>query len=894
MSKSNILKSIALAAGLTAASLAHAAPNGDIYEIRPCTAEGVSCDPYATIASPLTSGETVYFNVRLVQRSAAATSIWRLEPQGVLDKEIALALSPMQIGIYVSGQRTFADLVEDRTDTATGFTDLIFAYRTKPGDYALPIVLATTDNEGELHPASDTDQVVGGVAAYQYHLNPARALKWKIVNDDGDTCNLWFRDAPPKPMTPPDGERIKDFSLAKCGFYVKTVDFDSAWESTEEGAELWRSVHEKSSVTVGKTPSLEATAAVEDAIKLYVWSDDESAVKIKGGTKRALQMSADPADTQQFTVGEITIAGGQASANFQIEGVSETGGAAGDGLAHLVLSPWGNYTYSDELSTRNTDYLTVPVKCIAPLPVSIVIERDDASVIAPTAADEAYLTAVTRLAVYATQAPTNDVTVTVVPSFQVDPGKADWGKYLRFSTVDNSVESLPAAAIPTVVLEKDKEEKKYIYVYALRSEKAYTIGMGKQIQFTLNVDAAEMEAAGIKSLGDPTGIYVDANAPLITFPTAETILEPAAAGQDYPLDIQINDTYADMSDTETGYTVALTFNGANQSQDTTFIPAGENFALVGKDDDTVKPTLHIPATLKGGEYTVTVKVTSPIRKLTSALTTLKLTVTPAKSSTAETTDAETDYVEGQSVHYRVTMSDAPGEVVYAFLVNYDDAPEGTFGGAGAKAIIREADMAAPIATSKGVRINADGTTATGNFVLQDGASEASGGSTYQFGVVFCTAQVWDPEKKVPGYPTTDGITITVYNKEPLFVTSGGESAFVNGIPIANGETLENEYPKGQTQKIAPNIDDVDFDLKHGFKYKYTISRAGKQVKTATVGHANTADWAPDADETIADGTSINKSFIEYNFPIVASTRSRSSCRTRTCATRARTSTPPTC
>lgn len=858
MIKSKILKLITLAAGLTAGSFAHAAADGDIFEIRPCTAVGLACDPYATIDTPLTSGETVYFNMRLVQHTQFASSVWRLQPQGFLDKEIAAALSPMQIAVYVSGTLRWADLVEDKTDASTGFTDLIFAYKTRPGDYALPIVLATQDSAGELHPATDTDQ---GLA---YYLNPARAAKWAIVNDDGDTCNLWFRDAPPKPMTSPDGTRIKDFSLAKCGFFVKTIDFDANWESDDDTDPLWRSVHEKSTQTVGKTPSLVATAPVEDAVKLYVWSTDESAVKIKGGVKRTLKTRANPVETVQVTVGEITLAGGQASANFQIEGVSETGGAAGDGKAELVLSPWGDYTYSDETGDRIVDYLTVPVKCIEPLPVSILIERDDASVIAPTAADDAYLTAVTRLTVYATQAPTNDVTVTVQPSFQVDATKTNWEDYLRFSTVNDSVESLPAATVPVVTLEKGKTEKKYIYVYALRAEKAYTIGTGKQIQFTPVVSQADMDNAGIKTLGDPTGIYVDANAPVITSPTAETILT-ATAGTELKLPIAINDTFADMSDTATGYTVSLSFNGSEQAQATTFVPNGEGNTLVGKDDENVQPKITIPATVKGGEYTVTVKVTSPIRKLTSAVTSFKITVTPAKSSKVETTDAETDYVEGDIAHYKVTMSDAPGEVVYAFLVNYDDAPDGTFGGTGAKAIIRQNQADAKVTTSKGVRINADGTTATGSFTLQDGVSAVDGGSTYQFGVVFCTTQVYDPDKKVPGFPTTDGITITVYNKEPVF--DANEPVFVQGIAVGNGGTLENEYPKGQELKIVPNISDVDFDLKHGFKYKYTISRNGKQVKVATVGHEDTTEWQPGADTTIADGTSINKSFITYDFPI---------------------------
>ncbi|MGN0854053.1 MAG: LamG domain-containing protein [Kiritimatiellia bacterium] len=862
MIKSKILKFVLLVAGFAAGISAYAATDGDIYEIRPCTAVGGQHDPYATIASPLTSGETVYFNVRLMQRTVT-DSVWRLETTSpVYDKEVALALQPLQIGIYVSGELRYADLVEDVTREDDGFTDLIFAYTTRPGDYALPIVLAVNDASNAVQPATDTD------TGFSYHLNPARTGKWQIVNDAGQTANLWFLDTPVKPVSPPEGgTRRRDYSLEKCGFYVQTVDFDDDWE-VEEGAddELWRSVHEKSSITIGQTPSLVVTAPVTNAVTLYVWSTDESAVKIKGGTKRTLTIGSNPTTTAEVIMGEITIAGGQQSANFQIEGVSQTGGAASDGRAELVLSSWTNYNYSASTGARLTDYITVPVQCIEPLPATISIARDDATVYAPTMVDEAYLTAVTRLSLYPTQAPTNDITVTVQPVFQADSGKTDWGNYVRFST-DDSLETLPEGIVPpTVTFLKGSTERKYLYVYALRSERAYTLGTGHQLQFKVEADADAMAAAGITALGS-TGLYIDANKPLITSPTAETTLS-ATAGEDLELEIAINDTYADMDDEDTGYTVEVTFNGQKQTQATTFVPQGDGYTLVGKDDQTVLPKITIPATLASGDYSVSVKVTSPIRKLTSESTTFTVTVSAARSSMVELTNESNTFIEGDPDNmpqYQVTLSEAPGEVIYAFLVNYDDAPDGTFGGTGAKSIIRENAMSSAIPNSLGLRINASVKSVTGSFTLQDGASAQAGGSIYNFGVVFCRKAAWDPAEQVSGFPCTSMITLAVYNKEPTFDVN--EPGFVNGFPVENGGTLGNEYPKGQIQEIQPNIADVDYDLKHGFKWKYTISRGGKQVTAGTIGHENTTEWEPDADTTIADGKDINTSVLEYNFPV---------------------------
>ena len=861
MRMTKLLKAAAVAAGIAfGATAGYGAADGDIYEIRPCTAEGAERTAWATKDSPLPAGSDAYFLIRLQKRDATK-SVWYIDYDGVGSKEIYEALYPMQIGVYISGKLEYATLTDIKQCAAnSNYTDLIFKYHVEVGDFALPAIVAV-DSSGSPAPANNTD------SAGAYYLNPNRygSDNWVIRNSDGDDCNFWIGPSRPGLGVKPSSSPMWDYDLSQCGIYVQTVGFDSDWETpaTETEAGIWRTVHQDSKIAVGPV-RLEATSAISDTVTMHVWSDNEAAVKIAGGRPVHMQVGyEDDGITpryQDFQVADVTITGGQVYGNFSIFGVAE------NGEANLVLSAWDHYRFPDGLA-RADDYLTVPVKCIEPMPVSIVVERDDATVIAPTAVDEAYLTAVTRLTVYATQAPTNDVHVTIQPSFQADAGKTNWGDYLRFSTSNDSVETLPPANAPTVVLEKGRTEKKYIYVYALRAEKSFTIGTGRQVQFTPVVSQAEMDAAGIKSLGDPTGIYIDANAPLITSPTSETILPPAAAGQDYEFDIAVNDTYADMRDTLTGYTVSVSFNGTEQSQGTTFIPDGEGYTLVGKDDDTVKPTIKIPATLKGGDYTVSIKVTSPIRKLASAVTSFKLTVTPAKSSKVETLDEETDYIEGSIAKYRVTMSDAPGQTVYAFLVNYDDAPDGTFGGSGAKAIIRESDLGTKVTTSKGIRINADGTRADGSFTLQDGVSEVDGGSTYQFGVVFCTTQVYDPEKRVAGYPTTDDITITVYNKEPVFDNSANEPAYVNGIAVADGTQLENEYPKGQVLKIAPNIDDVDFDLKHGFKYKYTISRNGKQVKVGTIGHADTAEWEPGADETIPDGTDINKSFIQYNFPV---------------------------
>ena len=208
------------------------------------------------------------------------------------------ALYPLQIGIYVSGQLRYATLIDASSNAASGFTDLVFEYKTRAGDFALPVVLAAVSSSGDSVPASDSDE------SLSYLLN--RTDKWSLGNDAGQNCNLWFW-TPEFPVTPPDGTRSQDYSLSQSGIYVQTVDFDGEWEVAKgEPGQLWRSVHQNSTITVGATPKLEAIAAPDDAVTLHVWSTDDSAVRIKGGHVEKIVVGYDVGDTVSIVDGPLT------------------------------------------------------------------------------------------------------------------------------------------------------------------------------------------------------------------------------------------------------------------------------------------------------------------------------------------------------------------------------------------------------------------------------------------------------------------------------------------------------------------------------------------------------------------------------------------------------------
>ena len=831
MKTNKLLGGIALAATLATGMTAFGA-GGDIFEIRPCAADGTATDAYSTLESPMSVGEWAYFNVRLIQRTAGDdNTVWRLVHVGATSEIVDDALYPLQIGIYVSGRLTYATLKECKADTANGFTDLIFAYQTKVGDFATPILLAT-----ETGPASDAD-----TADLAYKLN--RTDKWRVRNANGDDAKMWFW-TPNRPASSPDGGGRKlDYSLSQCGFFVRSIDFASNWETPKTDAlPLWRSVHQNSTQTIGTPVALDASAAVEEAITLYVWSDDESAVKIKNGTPMNLVTGYDSGNNpiiKQTQVAEVVFERGRVTSGFSIEGVAE------NGTANLVLSAWPNYNYSAATGVRITDYITVPVKCIEPLPASVVVESDTLTAVA----DGDYLVSKARLSVYLTQAVSVPVTVTVTPAFE-DGHTEPWGNYVRFSPTQDTVQTLPGGStLPTVTIPAGSTAKYPLYVYTLRGD-AHTIGDGHQVQFNPTISAEDSAASGIDMASMVSGaMWISSAKPVITSPTTSGTYE-VTSGEDLEINVAVDDTYADVTDTTTGYTVQIK-TGPSAS----WVELTEKFAASGEDGALVGLTSGKPPTMTyngSGDYVSQVRVKAPISGKTSEIAYFNVHVAAARTTTCETTDDKDDtYEEGDTVRFKVSLS-APNDTpttVYAFLLALDDVDLGMFGGN--PCILTNDAVAAPATTGRPISVN--GTSATGNFTVLDGSED---GQNYTFSVVLCTKKNYDPAYKLSGYPTTEMINIMVYNKAPTINT-----VYVNGFESeTDGYTFQNQYPKGQNITIKTDIDDAAYDLTHGFQYKWTAIRNGSPRENKTVGHK------ADSDTLVAEGTSINDASFTYNFP----------------------------
>ena len=859
MKKKLTTLALTAALGLFAGPFAKAA-DGDIYDIVPCTEYGVDRGAWTIPDDPFGSGVDVYFKIRLVAREfngAAPVSLWRLDYDGLISPSVVSNLYPMQIGIYVSGRQTFAKL---DTVLAEGnyTTALIFKYTTKPGDFAMPIRLATAAG-----PAGDA------IGNGEYVFNPATSY-WKMSRYDSSNnsisdCNWTFTSDNTRigrAITDIGRSPVTDYSLQDCGIYVKTVDFSNDWED----AAYWRSIHENSTITGGGiSPRLAITAPSDEKRSFYVWSSDESKIKVKASgsvTVSPVTMQIDSSGTMDtFQVAKVSFEGGSGDpVPFLVEAQPNSSGDT----ANLILSAYDHFNYSASSTDQLIDYITVPVKCIEALPASVIIESADKSI----TADNDYMTAKTSLAVYLSQAVETNVTITIKTTFEDDATKTDWGNYVRFSTSANTVQTLPVDNEVTITIPAGSTEKRIVYIYALRGD-SHTTGDGHQVKFTPYVDPAVMAAAGIQDL-TAAGLWISAAKPVITTPDSTSTYE-VTAGEELEINVAVEDTYADMTDTATGYQVKIK-TGSTASWTT--LP--ERFKVTGEEGELIGLTSGNPPTIEypsAGTQTSQIQVIAPISGKKSEIVTFTVNVAAAKTTSAMSLDPDPDnYIEGDVVKFRIALSSQndTGAPIYAFLVCNEDVDLSMFGGTAAKAILRDRTTAAP--GSIGRQIGEVGSYADSSFTVLDGLSSDDGGQNYTFSVVLCRTKEYDPAQRLEGYATTEMLNITVYNKEPTFNT-----VYLNGFDAdGDGYTFPNQYPKGQDQTIQPDVNDVSYDLRHGFSYKWTASRDGQAVANGTVSHDTTGTVTDTTTTTnaaktvfttlVPDGMNINECPFVYNFP----------------------------
>lgn len=833
MIKSKLLKVITLATGLMTAGASFGIANGDIFEIRPCDQRGNSVSYNVDITNPMTSGEDIYFKVRLIRRVRGADdSIWRVKPNiaGMTSSGIDILSDEYKlgIGIYVSGQERYAvlDSWEEGVgeDDNTGlFTDLIFKYTTRAGDVAFPIVLATENG-----PATDGSVDYSGSDEPSYLIR--NLSNWEITNGDyGNRCNFWFwsRSAMSESdratwggvESPDGGDPVQDYSLAKCNFYVQTIGFDETWE-VEGASGIWRSVHAGSTITGGGlTPKLTAKAPPEKKIELYVWSTDESVVRVKSNETVELDMDATGTNKKTTYIGKVVFSGGQITpVDFQIEGVA---GGSGQ-TCKLVMSPWKNYNYSKATSTRITDYIEVPVKCLDPLPPTVTVETDRTIAYA----NGNYMVYGAVMSVYLSEAYDKDMVVKITPTID-GVAAEDIGKYIRFSETQTEVTALPDYEIPTVTIPAGSTAKKQVYIFCLRGD-SFTTGTSR-IVFKPSVDDADAQAF-LKNYKD-AGMELVAENPVITVPV-EAATIAGICGDDMEFTVAISDTYADMSDSTVGYKIFYRYRQTDKFEPLDGVyyvgEGNELFRLTddgagGFNESNERPILNYP--VSGEQIQSQFYVVSPVSGKKSETRNVFADIKEARTSSLESYDAltgdeKTVYNEGEEANFKITLSEKndTGDTIYAFLKPSSNVTTDMFKATGSYAPVIGMENPVGIPISKN---NIE--SALGGIQFVEGM-KAPSGLSFTFEVVLSYSET-DPTKKIAGYDAKP-LNIRVLNVEPAI-----KRVEMNGFKSgANGAVYQNKIPKQTETKFKLVVDEPgEYDLVNEtkpFKYRWTTSLEG--------------------------------------------------------------------
>ena len=845
---------------------------GDIYEIRPCDEYGLNVGAYTTADKPLGSGTSnLYFNVRLQLRGGGANpNRTALRRQFKLDyynptapwQEIYDDVNnPLKIGIYVSGNLRTASLqrMVPNTLSGTNFFDCVFMYKPQPGDLALPVRLAVEDADGKVFPADENDSFV----KYHFENDTIWSVNYYDLDDPGrDGPAVWKfiadSDAHPSGKLP-DGTtdvikygREEKFSLANAGIYVKTVDFEgSAEEEWAKPGEYWREVPKGDELELAIKVDSEATGAAGDTT-YYVWSMDETAVKIVGGETYPVvtNILAGAEIAMDVQVGTLTIKGGSVSANFTVLGVES------NRIANVVLSPWKGFKYSKYLGERLGDYIEIPVKCGPPPVPSVQLSFDKDK---PSAASGKKLPspvnpstnfvdrATEKIPLYVTLTKESDTPVTVLIKVRYEADEAVdpiAGKFMALSSNGDefSASDVYATNVTFTVEEMARGElQKTLYIYPLGGNpdtKSQGIGF-----YPVLPDPA---ADAMYEKGDRALLQINSlHTPVIMLPKNDTDygIVSGAAGEGFDVSLLVNDCYRDMVNTN-GFTV--TFGGALKGQPATNIvfTAGEQFdlTLTGYDKKKEGPqtgTIKIAEPAEPGvtPKTATVQITFTVAVEKDKLVYVSLYDTTAASSLHDGTLFEEGTAPIPMFYVNEPMS--AGEKIYFFLRPLNEA---------------SSNLVSCAAFTQGVELvgGQTNTVRSSAFALSllDGCAATESTGSLEYEIFARTAPTLDEGSASNLYTPAQKLVLNVANIRPTV-----QAIKVNGAsePVANNPSVvwKHTVSAGVPVPFQAKLSDPSalFDVSNGLvtvwcftegrsssTYKYEFNRITNAADIVTVNH----------------------------------------------------------
>ncbi len=804
----------------------------DIFDIVPCDAYGnVISYPVSTVDNPLLPGQKAYFMFRMFRPDGTQNQWWDFVYTGIGSTNTARQVG---IGIFVSGQLRMATVCGRRC-SYNDMTDIVFEYEVKAGDFALPIVLAAKDGDGNPVPANNID-----ISSSGFYLDPTSygtanwVLRFQAEGGPKDADWAFTSASELKPGQKGDGwnslTRIMDSTLESFRYCVKTIDFASDWVTTD----AWRTVHEGSSNS-DRVPSIVVSPAAAQAVTMYVWSTNEAAVKVTGGTPMEMWDPNGPKDSKKtYMVGTIKFAGGESVKNFSITGVSTNDG----GKSELILSPYTNFTRTKSSFAIKKDYLSVPVKCIEALPPSVMVSMDSATCVAGTN----WYQSVNSVTIKLSESSANTFKVKLIPSFTCDPSISPEliiTNYVRFST-DYALNALPAAEIPEIEIGGGVGDEKTIYIYALRGDDKTQ--NANQIVLKSELASGTPSPAIVRWGQD--GFNITPVDPVIMEPEeatdTETIWLDTVLGEPTPVVIRVRGSYGDdAAPTNQGYEIFVKYHPTDTEHDPK-APSGfvkleglykprDGGVLYRCDDGSeVQPVFQYNT--HTGIYRTQIYVKAPVSGKESRGTSgnyrnVNVQVTPQKTVSIRAENklgVETDtYDEGEIIKFFAQLSAGYSKDLWAF-VKIDDGdllPEHVL--VQGTAFMVGTTNKNGICT--GIKISRNSTKeVSGTVKLLDGWNPDLGGLQFTASIVLATTNDYvaatNKGMVISKYACPDPIAITVNNLEP----------YVNQVTMndlekrKDGQTFSNKVAKDQKQNFELEIkDDSPYDLEHNMSFRWT-------------------------------------------------------------------------
>ena len=379
-----------------AAPAAFAADDGDIYEFRPVTS-------VVSSEAAFSAAQTINFKMRILSPNYSvpveANRIkWQIFykpnpfPASLAETAAmytAWTLTPLQLGIVVSGQTRGATVTFPSSIHNNRISEFDCTYTTKYGDLALPLKLATDGNgtavgdgqAGTFEPSTDGKYYFLNSDLWGIGYLPAGAT------ESADNI-VWLKPYRRQTLTPampePDHPRNGSFDLAfgfdpadaGGAYFIKTIGFDSKSVTDSEGT-YWRIVNEKRTTCKPDVPTIKVESTPENPqdLYIYVWSEDDSIVTLKfsdsaaelaaAGVTQETFMDRD-GTSRQFWVKKIKLDGVNTEYTFAIRGAAGMSGH----VTKLVMSAAKGYRF-DGAGDLLEDFLFADVKCGDPLKPTI-------------------------------------------------------------------------------------------------------------------------------------------------------------------------------------------------------------------------------------------------------------------------------------------------------------------------------------------------------------------------------------------------------------------------------------------------------------------------------------------------------------------------------------------